>query len=620
MDKERKRKRASDDANEQDGSASEKKQLHLETDDTKSGDTTPKEGKVFNDSVHGHIEMHPLLVSIIDTPEFQRLRFIRQLGMCYFVYPGAAHNRFEHSLGVSYLAGELARSLQGKQKHLKITQEDILCVEVAGLCHDLGHGPFSHLFDESFLPRVRPDYNEKHEKLSVDMFEHMLKKNNLREKFMDHGLTDIDITFIKEQIVGVGAKQVKAVRNDVPEEGSGELAISKDELLTIIKQSERPDFLHVRNDEGETGLVSISLIEEVWPYKGRDKEKSFLYEIVANKRNGIDVDKWDYFARDSLYLGISNPFDWRRYLKFARVLDATDGMQICTRDKEITNLYDMFHTRYTLHRRAYQHRVNKILEAMIVDALIAANDHLLFAGKDGKMTKMSEAIDDMEAYSKLTDHVMWMILTSTDKKLDKARQLIDRIMKRDLYICVGQTQLKKNVQSNETPSKLVSQLIDIKKEDSEREIYDLLNREAKEKIAPDDIVVHIASYSYGMGEKDPVEHVKFYPKSDPSVTVEIRKLIDRDSMALPRQFSERCLRVCMKQSNIQCVSWVKEAFIEWCDDKNLRAKPGEFSADMTLTNKPRRSDEMKWEAGRASRQLDYDSTPLSRNSQTDSYQ
>ena len=55
--------------------------------------------KVFNDPVHGHIKLHPLLVKIIDTPQFQRLRNIMQLGGCYFVYPGAAHNRFEHSLG-----------------------------------------------------------------------------------------------------------------------------------------------------------------------------------------------------------------------------------------------------------------------------------------------------------------------------------------------------------------------------------------------------------------------------------------------------------------------------------------------------------------------------------------
>ena len=55
--------------------------------------------KVFNDPIHGHIRLHPLLVKIIDTPQFQRLRYIKQLGGCYFVYPGASHNRFEHSIG-----------------------------------------------------------------------------------------------------------------------------------------------------------------------------------------------------------------------------------------------------------------------------------------------------------------------------------------------------------------------------------------------------------------------------------------------------------------------------------------------------------------------------------------
>jgi hypothetical protein len=57
------------------------------------------EYKVFNDCAHGHIKLHPVCAKIVDTPEFQRLRNLKQVGPAYFVYPGASHNRFEHSLG-----------------------------------------------------------------------------------------------------------------------------------------------------------------------------------------------------------------------------------------------------------------------------------------------------------------------------------------------------------------------------------------------------------------------------------------------------------------------------------------------------------------------------------------
>ncbi|ROL51982.1 Deoxynucleoside triphosphate triphosphohydrolase SAMHD1 [Anabarilius grahami] len=55
--------------------------------------------QIFNDPIHGQIELHPLLVKMIDTPEFQRLRYIKQLGTKYLVFPGATHTRFEHSIG-----------------------------------------------------------------------------------------------------------------------------------------------------------------------------------------------------------------------------------------------------------------------------------------------------------------------------------------------------------------------------------------------------------------------------------------------------------------------------------------------------------------------------------------
>ncbi|XP_016118316.1 deoxynucleoside triphosphate triphosphohydrolase SAMHD1-like [Sinocyclocheilus grahami] len=101
-------------------------------------DFSKEQIKIFNDPIHGHIELHPLLVKITDTPQFQRLRRIKQLGGTYLVYPGASHNRFEHSLGVAYLSGRLVKVLHDNQPELKITKQDFLCVQITGLCHDLG--------------------------------------------------------------------------------------------------------------------------------------------------------------------------------------------------------------------------------------------------------------------------------------------------------------------------------------------------------------------------------------------------------------------------------------------------------------------------------------------------
>lgn len=63
--------------------------------------------KILNDPIHGHMELPSYCVEMIDTPQFQRLRDLKQLGTTYFIFPGASHNRFEHSIGVSHLANTL---------------------------------------------------------------------------------------------------------------------------------------------------------------------------------------------------------------------------------------------------------------------------------------------------------------------------------------------------------------------------------------------------------------------------------------------------------------------------------------------------------------------------------
>ncbi|XP_059152275.1 deoxynucleoside triphosphate triphosphohydrolase SAMHD1-like [Physella acuta] len=112
--------------------------------------------------------------------------------------------------------------------------------------------------------------------------------------------------------------------------------------------------------------VAYSNDKKDWPYQGRTEDQSYLYEIVENRRNGIDAYKWDYMARDCHHLGIRNNFDPYRYMKFARVIEVDLELQICMRDKEALNLYNMFHTRYVLQKFAYQHQVTCCLNVMIL--------------------------------------------------------------------------------------------------------------------------------------------------------------------------------------------------------------------------------------------------------------
>lgn len=121
------------------------------------------------------ITLAPLLLRLLDTPEFQRLRDLKQLGCAYLVFPGASHNRFEHSMGVAHLAELMLSHLRDTQPELGITPRDIELVKVAGLCHDLGHGPFSHCFEE-FMHMARPDSEYRHERMSLQMLEVIINK------------------------------------------------------------------------------------------------------------------------------------------------------------------------------------------------------------------------------------------------------------------------------------------------------------------------------------------------------------------------------------------------------------------------------------------------------------
>ena len=137
--------------------------------------------KDIHDSIHKTITIPDIVMDFIDTPEFQRLRRVKQLGAAVFVYPTATHSRFEHSIGCGHLARKLMTCIRDNQRELDISNRDIDIIQLAGTLHDIGHGPFSHVFE-----RVKPDFC--HENMSCDIIDHI---NNRLKKLTDGVLTSV---------------------------------------------------------------------------------------------------------------------------------------------------------------------------------------------------------------------------------------------------------------------------------------------------------------------------------------------------------------------------------------------------------------------------------------------
>ncbi|SES63674.1 hypothetical protein SAMN04488587_0230 [Methanococcoides vulcani] len=134
--------------------------------------------KVIRDPVHGYIELDQLVLSLIDTPQMQRLRRIQQLGLSNLVYPGANHTRFEHSLGVMHLATTLTSQLNSIEKDEKDE------IRAAALLHDVGHGPLSHVTESIIKQYTR----QRHEDVKP-----ILKKGEIAEILDEHGLDPVTI-------------------------------------------------------------------------------------------------------------------------------------------------------------------------------------------------------------------------------------------------------------------------------------------------------------------------------------------------------------------------------------------------------------------------------------------
>jgi uncharacterized protein len=104
--------------------------------------------EIIRDPLWNNIRLDPLAFELIDTPAFQRLRYVRQLGLAFLVYPGATHSRFEHALGTYHLARRALTLFEEHEGYASLERGECLLIRIAALLHDIGHYPFSHALEE----------------------------------------------------------------------------------------------------------------------------------------------------------------------------------------------------------------------------------------------------------------------------------------------------------------------------------------------------------------------------------------------------------------------------------------------------------------------------------------
>src|ERR1041384_3145404 len=176
----------------------------------------------ITDPVHRYIRFSEVEKDLIDTAIFQRLRRIRQLAGAHLVYPGAQHSRFEHSLGTMHVAGYAGETLLTKGY---LDDEDkVQKLRLAALLHDVGHGPFSHLFEE-VLELKRKISHE-------DIGKQMISGSTLSDILKKHGYNPSDICRLS-----FGESKIKFLNEIIAGGLSADLMdyLSRDGLFTGVE-------------------------------------------------------------------------------------------------------------------------------------------------------------------------------------------------------------------------------------------------------------------------------------------------------------------------------------------------------------------------------------------------
>ena len=291
--------------------------------------------KVIHDPIWGCVKFYGWEVSIIDTPLFQRLRDIYQVGLGVFTYPAARHSRFEHSLGVVAIAARMIESLRSQNLgFIHISEYEVNDVRLAALLHDIGHCFYSHL-SESFYGTL-PEF--------IALQKYFNAKWSVKPK---------------------------------PHEIFSYMIINSPSFISFLKDNQILDNQYVIASGGldelmvRIGNMIIGVSNFGRKHEGKQEKKySFLTRLI----NGdIDADKLDYIKRDSYTSGLPLTFDVERllYKMTLREPEGSNEYQLVVDISGITAVEEITFSKLMLNHYIYHHHKVLATEVMAKDIALA---------------------------------------------------------------------------------------------------------------------------------------------------------------------------------------------------------------------------------------------------------
>jgi HD superfamily phosphohydrolase len=272
--------------------------------------------KEFRDAVHGDIRLNSFEWAVVNTPEFQRMRGIRQLGLANLIYPSAQHSRFEHSLGVAHMSTRIVEAI--RRNGGAVSDQELGFIRALGMVHDIGHIPFGHTLEDE-----RPVFSKKDHHDCAPRLLHFLKDTELA-------------TVLKSLGKAIGYANIV------------------DDLVKVIERTHEAEIQEVEKDRPGATLTA--------------REK-FFADVVGNTICG---DLLDYLKRDPYFTGLQHRYDESIITAFkikddTIYLDLDDGGRL---DRKIASeILNLLRLRYTLGERVYFHPTKTAASAMISKAV-----------------------------------------------------------------------------------------------------------------------------------------------------------------------------------------------------------------------------------------------------------